>query len=182
MFTVDPSTGDRSPLVIEAAWGLGEVVVGGLVEPDTYTVDRGAHRVRQVRIGHQGFRSCGGPRSDRRGRAERGGPGAGARRRSGSSSCAGIGVAVEEHYEQPQDIELAMEDDKLFLVQARPITTLMGGIAAGGRRGRSVGDAPRGARHRAGGLARCRGRKGSGACGLSDQGRTCSTARCSWPR
>ncbi len=40
MFTADPSTGDTSTIVIEAAFGLGEVVVGGQVEPDTYRVAR----------------------------------------------------------------------------------------------------------------------------------------------
>ena len=38
MFTADPATGDRSRVVIEAALGQGEVVVGGQVEPDTYVV------------------------------------------------------------------------------------------------------------------------------------------------
>jgi pyruvate, water dikinase len=38
MFTADPSTGDRSRIVVEAAFGLGEVVVGGPVEPDTYVL------------------------------------------------------------------------------------------------------------------------------------------------
>ena len=41
MFTADPSTGDRSRIVIEGAFGLGEVVVGGQVEPDTYVLDQG---------------------------------------------------------------------------------------------------------------------------------------------
>src|SRR5690606_4350817 len=39
MFTADPSTGDRDRVVIEGAFGLGEVVVSGTVEPDTYVVD-----------------------------------------------------------------------------------------------------------------------------------------------
>ncbi len=40
MFTVDPSTGETGHLVIEAAFGQGEVVVSGQVEPDTYVVDK----------------------------------------------------------------------------------------------------------------------------------------------
>ena len=35
-FTADPSTGNRARIVIEAAFELGEVVVNGAVEPDTY--------------------------------------------------------------------------------------------------------------------------------------------------
>ncbi|MCB1258847.1 MAG: PEP/pyruvate-binding domain-containing protein, partial [Acidimicrobiales bacterium] len=51
MFSADPSTGDRTHVVIEAALGLGEVVVGGLVEPDTYVVDKGTGRIVSTRVG-----------------------------------------------------------------------------------------------------------------------------------
>ncbi len=40
MFTLDPVNGDRSKVVIEGAWGLGETVVGGEVNPDRYRVDK----------------------------------------------------------------------------------------------------------------------------------------------
>lgn len=54
MFTADPATGDRTCVVIEAAYGLGEVVVGGQVEPDTYVVSKeGAARHARA-PGHQG--------------------------------------------------------------------------------------------------------------------------------
>ena len=55
MFTADPSTGDRSHIVIEAAYGLGEVVVGGEVEPDTYIVDKAGPTVVSTRIGRKPF-------------------------------------------------------------------------------------------------------------------------------
>ena len=132
MFTVDPSTENPNLLVIEAAAGLGEVVVGGLVEPDTYTVDRAAHRVREIRLGHQSFQIV------------RGEDGAdhrvdlddtdGARQVLPADrivELADIGVAVEEYYGQPMDTEWALEGDQLFLVQARPITTLHVAAAAG---------------------------------------------------
>ena len=45
MFTADPSTGDRDRIVIEAAFGLGEVVVCGQVEPDTYVVAKDGPRL-----------------------------------------------------------------------------------------------------------------------------------------
>ena len=55
MFTVDPATGDPSVIVIEGAIGLGEVVVGGQVEPDTYRVAKDGPRVTDVRVGRQSF-------------------------------------------------------------------------------------------------------------------------------
>ncbi|HEU4755370.1 MAG TPA: PEP/pyruvate-binding domain-containing protein, partial [Agromyces sp.] len=56
MFTVDPSTGARDRLVIEAALGLGEVVVSGAVEPDTYIVAKDGPRLLSVRVGRQSHR------------------------------------------------------------------------------------------------------------------------------
>ena len=55
MFTADPATGDRSRVVIEAAFGLGEVVVGGQVEPDTYVVAKDGPSIVETRIGRQAF-------------------------------------------------------------------------------------------------------------------------------
>jgi pyruvate,water dikinase len=54
LFTADPSTGNRDHVVIEGAFGLGEVVVGGQVEPDTYVLDKDGPRLTQTRIGHKG--------------------------------------------------------------------------------------------------------------------------------
>ncbi len=62
MFTVDPA--EREQVVIEAAFGLGEVVVSGRVEPDTYHVDRATVMLRDVRIGCQSVRITTGPDGD----------------------------------------------------------------------------------------------------------------------
>src|SRR5664279_5192134 len=53
MFTADPSTNATDRIVIEAAFGQGEVVVSGLVEPDTYVVAKDGPRLVSVRVGHQ---------------------------------------------------------------------------------------------------------------------------------
>ena len=50
-FTLDPVTGDRSRLVVEANWGLGESVVSGQVTPDYWTVERGSGRILERRVG-----------------------------------------------------------------------------------------------------------------------------------
>ena len=54
-FTADPATGNRDLIVIDAAFGLGEVVVGGNVEVDTYKVAKTGPRLREVRVGHKAF-------------------------------------------------------------------------------------------------------------------------------
>lgn len=125
MFTADPARGDRSRIVIEAAFGLGEVVVGGQVEPDTYTMTKDGPRLIDVHVGHKAFQLVRGDdgRESRVPLAE-----ADATRRvladDETLTLARLGLAVERHYGVPQDVEWAEQDGHWYLVQTRPITTL----------------------------------------------------------
>ena len=125
MFTADPSTGDRSRLVIEAAYGLGEVVVGGEIEPDTYVVDKAGPTVVSTRIGRKPFAIVRGSEGHDQ-RVES--PPETAQHRVLDDrevlELARLGMKVEEHYGAPQDTEWTMEGDAIALVQSRPITTL----------------------------------------------------------
>ena len=51
MFTANPITGTRDEVVVDAAWGLGEAVVGGLVTPDHIVADKATGAIKQVTIG-----------------------------------------------------------------------------------------------------------------------------------
>ncbi|MFP6815683.1 MAG: PEP/pyruvate-binding domain-containing protein, partial [Pseudomonadales bacterium] len=51
LFTANPATGDRSEVVINASFGLGEAIVGGEVTPDTYILDRVSLKPKQTIIG-----------------------------------------------------------------------------------------------------------------------------------
>lgn len=124
-FTADPSNGARDRVVIEAAYGLGEVVVSGKVEPDTYIVSKATLSVLDVRLGHQAFKIVRGPdgcdttvdldeqQADTRVCDD------GELRR-----IAELAMAIERHNGSPQDTEWAIANGKTYLVQARPITTL----------------------------------------------------------
>ena len=61
MFTADPATSATDRIVIEAAFGQGEVVVSGMVEVDTYEVMKEGLRLQSARIGHQSFKIVRGP-------------------------------------------------------------------------------------------------------------------------
>jgi pyruvate, water dikinase len=125
MFTVDPSTGERDHLVIEGAPGLGEVVVSGAVEPDTYVVSRDGFRVLDARIGYKTHKLVSGPggtvvrvdfdadEAQRRVLPD-----------DEVSRIAEMGARIEEHYGSPQDIEWAIADGRLYMLQSRPVTTL----------------------------------------------------------
>jgi pyruvate,water dikinase len=125
MFTADPASGERGTIVIEAAFGLGEVVVGGQVEVDTYVVDKQSEAIRSARIGRKAFKLA----RDAEGREQRLtlGPDEANRRVLADAEVievARLGVRVEAHYGAPQDLEWAEEGGRFYLVQTRPITTL----------------------------------------------------------
>ena len=123
-FTADPSTTDRSRMVVEAAFGLGEVVVSGQVEPDTYVLSKEPLAIREVRIGHKSHKIVRGPKGDQRLALS---PEEGARRVLSDEELTALGkmaMAVEAHYGKPQDLEWGIVDGTLWLLQARPITTL----------------------------------------------------------
>ncbi|WP_433431176.1 PEP/pyruvate-binding domain-containing protein [Nonomuraea sp. CA-141351] len=121
MFTANPVTGRRLETVIDANPGLGEAVVSGAVNPDRFVVYGGEILERHAGDKRLIIRSV---------------PGGGTERVETSHedlcltddqvrALAGLGVQVEDHYGAPQDTEWAIDEDgKIWLTQARPITTL----------------------------------------------------------
>jgi pyruvate,water dikinase len=146
-FTIDPMTGDRTRVVIEAAFGQGEVVVGGRVEPDTYVVAKAPLQLLEERIGVKSHKIVPGERGDVT--VELGSDEAAARvlRPPAVLDVARMAVAVEEHYGMPMDVEWCFdEQDRLFLVQARPVTAVPAAASAAEPTGvvllRGLGAAP----------------------------------------
>jgi pyruvate, water dikinase len=125
MFGVDPATGNRERVVIEAAFGLGEVVVGGQVEPDSYVVGKDPARLISVHIGHKTVAIRRGPDGVER-REVLSDDEAGRRvlTEAEALELAVFATRAEQHYGEPQDMEWAMSGGETFLVQSRPITTL----------------------------------------------------------
>lgn len=119
MFSTDPTGTDPHRLVIEAARGLGEAVVSGAVEPDTYVVDTSSWRVVAARTGDQ-------RRMLRRGEwVEVPAAELGARVLADDEvlDLARVGRRIEEHYGRPQDVEWTLGDGAAWIVQSRPLTT-----------------------------------------------------------
>jgi pyruvate,water dikinase len=125
VFTAEPSSGDLSRMVIEAVFGLGEALVSGQVEPDTYTVSKDGPCLLGVRVGHKLLKIF----RDPEGREHRVDvPAAEADQRVLTDhevlDLARLALGVEKHYGEPQDIEWAEARGRFYLVQSRPITTL----------------------------------------------------------
>jgi pyruvate, water dikinase len=100
IFTVDPVSRRRDRMIVEAVFGLGEQVVSGEVTPDHYVVDRSGTIKREHIIDTRVLEQ-----SELRQLVE-------------------LGLDLEKHFGAPQDIEWAIEDGKVYLLQSRPITTL----------------------------------------------------------
>lgn len=123
LFTADPVSGDRRTVVVNAAYGLGEAVVSGLVNPDLYrvTADGSIHktisdkRSAVVPLPDGGVSQADVADADRKAQAL---PDA------AIAELAELGRRIQDHFGAPQDIEWAWVDGKLQVLQSRPITSL----------------------------------------------------------
>jgi pyruvate, water dikinase len=127
IFSADP-TGDPRNVVIEAAFGLGEVVAAGRLVPDTYLLDSHGPRLREIRIGYKDHKIVCGPdgqdvrvdlsldEATRRVLSD-----------EEAIALAELALRVQNHYGSAQDIEWAIRGEQIYLVQSRPVSTLTTG-------------------------------------------------------
>jgi pyruvate, water dikinase len=124
-FSANPSTGDKSEIIIEAGYGLGEAIVLGEVNPDLYIIDKKNVSIKSKQVKKQDRKLI----------------------RTKTANIEWVPVeddlqekqvikddfvlklakiikSIEQHYDFPQDIEWAIENNKIFITQSRPITTL----------------------------------------------------------
>ncbi len=100
-FTVHPVTQDKNQMIIEAIYGLGENLVQGIITPDSYVIEKDTINIIDVNI------------QDKQKLSEK-----------QIKELAKICLRIEKHYKSPQDIEWALEKNKFYITQSRPITTL----------------------------------------------------------
>ncbi|MFH0854570.1 MAG: PEP/pyruvate-binding domain-containing protein [bacterium] len=125
-FTVHPVTCDKNQLVIEAGYGLGEAIVGGMITPDTYVIhkNKGKAYILDKNISSQGMMII----KTAKGTKESKVPSAKQEKQKLTDAqilkLTKICLEIEKHYKKPQDIEWAIEKGKIYITQSRPITTL----------------------------------------------------------
>ena len=122
LFTADPVTGTTDAVEIDAAWGLGEAVVGGLVTPDVFRVDRVSGELRARTVNPKQTMTV---RTDS-GTTEVAVPDeqvlAASLTHDQVRRLARQGRDLEDFFGHPVDVEWARVADRLYLLQARPIT------------------------------------------------------------
>jgi pyruvate, water dikinase len=124
MFTRSPTTGDRSVVVIEGAWGLGSAVVSGEVTPDRFVLGKITGEISVRNISDKHIRHVplpeGGTREEDTPAAQRNEP---CVTDEELQRLRELGRKIERHYGRPQDIEWAIDQDgQVLILQSRPET------------------------------------------------------------
>lgn len=123
VFTQHPVTQDPDVLVIEAAFGLGEALVGGKVTPDTYVVRKEDLTILERNLSRQRLKTVarlgGGtllvetePPDRQRAKLSE----------AQLRQIAEVSLVIEHHFGLPQDVEFCCRGPDLFVLQARPVT------------------------------------------------------------
>ena len=126
MFSINPATNDTKQVMIESAWGLGEAVVSGAVNPNTYILDKESGKVLEKDIPGQTWMFT---RDEYTGHTVKKNIPSEKQKAQVLSqkeleTLWKLALDVEKHYDFPQDMEWAVEKSKIFLVQTRPVTTI----------------------------------------------------------
>lgn len=123
LFTADPVTSNRKVLSIDAGFGLGEAIVSGLVNADSYKVNNGRiidKRIRAKKLAIYALKGGGVKEQEIEPEKQN----KQALTNEQILQLERIGRKIEEHFGSPQDIEWCLKDDIFYIVQSRPITTL----------------------------------------------------------
>jgi rifampicin phosphotransferase len=123
LFTADPVTSKRKVLSIDASFGLGEAMVSGLVNADSYKVCNGKVIDKKISTKKLAIYTLkdGGTKEQE---IEPGRQNRQALTDEQILQLEHIGRKIEEYFGRPQDIEWCLVDDTFYIVQSRPITTL----------------------------------------------------------
>jgi len=129
MFTLEPVTSDSDKIVIEAVFGLGEAIVSGEITPDLYVVDKDSLKIITRKTVDQESQLIKNPTAGAKETniwAPLPAPTQSQQKLTDSEiiKLAWLGKQIENHYRFPQDIEWAKEDNKIYILQTRPVTTI----------------------------------------------------------
>lgn len=125
-FSVHPVTENANQLIIEAGFGLGEAIVSGQVTPDSYVIEKEPRKIVDVNVFTQSealYRNSSGgnkwknilePKASSQVLTEK-----------QILELSEIILTIEDHYGFPCDIEWAFEKGQFYIVQSRPVTTLI---------------------------------------------------------
>jgi pyruvate,water dikinase len=124
VFTLNPVTNNKNEIVVETIWGLGEYIVQGVVTPDQHLVDKSNWEIKYKNTVHQDIQLTRFSDGNKKTSVPKY-----KQNKAKISDVMAVKVAklaqkLHNHYGKAQDIEFAIEKNKLYFVQTRPITTV----------------------------------------------------------
>lgn len=124
LFTADPVTGNRKVVSIDAGFGLGEALVGGLVNADNYKVREGEIIERKIAAKQIEIVAASDGSGTMQLEVELDRQYAPVLSDEEVMPLNDLGRKIEAYFGKPQDIEWCLKGGKFYIVQSRPITTL----------------------------------------------------------
>jgi phosphohistidine swiveling domain-containing protein len=124
LFTVNPKDGNRKQMQISSAWGLGDAIVGGRVNSDDFIISKETQEVVNEEIGQKEIMTVRTDSTTEDQPVPENLQGVPSLQQADLKELARYGLKIEDLYEMPMDIEWALADGKIWILQARPITGL----------------------------------------------------------
>ena len=125
MFTINPVNNDKTQIIVETAWGLGEYVVQGTVTPDQFTINKDTWKITNKNITKQEIQLVKAATETKKTKVPKHKQNRPTISDKTAIKIAKMGQKLHNHYTKPQDIEFAIEKNRLYVVQTRPITTVI---------------------------------------------------------
>lgn len=123
MFSLDPVSNEKDKIVIEAVWGLGEMIVQGSALPDKYVVQKETFNILSKEVSDQSVQLIKAGRETKETKVPQKLRDIQKISNEEIIALAKIADKLQKHYFFPQDIEWAREKKKIYIVQTRPVTT-----------------------------------------------------------
>jgi pyruvate, water dikinase len=126
-FSVHPVTQDKNQIIIEAGFGLGEAIVSGSITPDNYVINKQKLNILDINVNEQTRALYKKPKGGNEWKELKEKGKKQVLTEKEIIDLSKLIVKIENHYGFPCDIEWAKEKKKFYIVQSRPITTLIKG-------------------------------------------------------
>ncbi len=125
MFTTNPVTNAKNEIIVETIWGLGEYIVQGKITPDQHVIDKNDWKIISEEHVDQDIQLIKGKDETKEAAVPKTKKNKKKINPQMAIKIAKIGQKLHNHYGKPQDIEFAIDRGKLYIVQTRPITTIV---------------------------------------------------------
>lgn len=123
VFTVNPVNKNKNEMIIESAFGLGEAIVSGMVTPDNITIDKNSQKIINENINEKNIAIIRQNGKNKTIKLNTKKANEKTLNKKELNQLIKESLKIESHYKKPMDIEWAI-DNKVYILQARPITTL----------------------------------------------------------